>query len=229
MWATSSDQIPKNAMDGLSLRRQMIGWILASAAAILLFFSGIAVRHYELPPYAWARELIMALSPTPDLHRYRGPQHAGRMSLFSEFKGGADVVMLGDSIIQYGEWAELFPNVQIINRGIAGDVSASVLQRVDEVIARKPRVVFLMVGINDLLLGIAPQAIAGNVRSIVERLGPDTIIQSTLPTSDNVAINEKVAALNVLLAKGAARFVDLRQRWRRMATFQPRTLGTAFI
>jgi hypothetical protein len=185
------------------------GFFIGAAAAASFFASGLLVRHYELPPYSWARDLKASIAAQP-----RPPLYLARMSLFASSTGEADIVMLGDSITQFGEWAELFPHARIMNRGIEGDTTEGILDRLDEVIARKPKLVLLMIGINDLLLGVDPDVIAGKVHSIVARLdaiGTRVVLQSTLPVQDNVRVNSRVQALNLLLRSlpGVA-FVDLR-------------------
>lgn len=181
---------------------------LIAALAISIFASGVLIRHYELPPYSWVRDFRATISP-----QQRPPHYSARMSLFTSASGEADIVMLGDSITQFGEWAELFPRSKIINRGIDGDTADGVLARLDEVIARKPKIVFLMIGINDLFLGVRPQVIAQHVRSVVARLnanGAHVVLQSTLPVTDNVKINAQVQELNALLRQvPGVTFVDL--------------------
>jgi len=73
---------------------------------------------------------------------------------------GADpeIVMLGDSLTEWGNWHELVPEHRVINRGIAGDTSSGVLDRLQEVIERRPKVVFVMIGTNDIGLQSAPYA-----------------------------------------------------------------------
>ena len=49
-----------------------------------------------------------------------------------------DIVFIGNSITDGAEWSELFNDLRIKNRGISGDVSAGVLNRIAEVAKRKP-------------------------------------------------------------------------------------------
>src|SRR5688572_21180522 len=60
-----------------------------------------------------------------------------------------DIVFIGNSITDGGEWNELFNDLKIKNRGISGDVSTGVLHRMDEIAQRKPAKVFLLIGVND--------------------------------------------------------------------------------
>ena len=64
-----------------------------------------------------------------------------RRSLLSIKLAFFRAVMPGDSLTEGIDWRELFPDVKILNRGISGDTSAGVLNRLDEVIGRHPKIV----------------------------------------------------------------------------------------
>lgn len=72
----------------------------------------------------------------------------------SQFKllksSDTDIIFLGDSITDEGEWSELFNNKKIKNRGISGDTTEGISNRIDQILAAKPQKIFLMIGINDL-------------------------------------------------------------------------------
>ena len=59
-----------------------------------------------------------------------------------------DVVFLGDSITEGGAWDELFPGVPVRNRGIGGDTTSGVLDRLDQITRGRPAKVFLKIGTN---------------------------------------------------------------------------------
>ena len=73
-----------------------------------------------------------------------------------------EIIFLGNSITDYCEWSELFQNSKIKNRGISGDVTDGVLERLDEVTESKPSKIFLMIGINDLSRGKSEEYIFNN-------------------------------------------------------------------
>lgn len=100
---------------------------------------------------------------------------------------GARIFFVGDSLTDRCEWAELFGRCDIASRGIDGDTTDGVLNRIGEVTARKPAKIFIMIGGNDLVIGRSVQAVADNYRKILRRIRtetPGTIIyvQSNLPT-----------------------------------------------
>jgi lysophospholipase L1-like esterase len=83
----------------------------------------------------------------------------------------AAVVMLGDSITEAAPWDEITNCRSIVNRGVGGDTTAGVLGRLDGVLKLHPRAVFLMIGVNDIALGVARRETLANYRSILDRLG----------------------------------------------------------
>src|SRR5690349_13279539 len=62
-----------------------------------------------------------------------------------------EIVFLGNSITERGEWQEILSGYRcpIVNRGVGGDNSFGILARMDEILAAKPKAIFLMDGIND--------------------------------------------------------------------------------
>jgi lysophospholipase L1-like esterase len=111
-------------------------------------------------------------------------------SFAREAKTSGVIVFLGDSLTAEGPWAALFRDAgSVLNRGIPGDTSGGVLQRLGEVTARKPRAIILMIGTNDLLEGISSESAADNVAQILDRIhkeSPDTAVtlQAVLPAAE---------------------------------------------
>ena len=128
-----------------------------------------------------------------------------------------EIVMLGDSLTEWGNWHELVPEFRVINRGIAGDTSFGVLERLQEVIDRRPKLVFVMVGTNDLGLQVQPDTLLRNLREIVTRLRAASITpvaQSILfrgrwLQEDNTTIAAVNADLAAVCAAHGIRFLDL--------------------
>jgi len=104
-------------------------------------------------------------------------------------QSNGDIIFLGNSITDGGEWQELFDDLSVKNRGISGDVSAGVIHRIDEVVSRKPAKVFLMIGTNDLARGISADSLVNNILWIARYLKDQTpstrlYVQSILPVND---------------------------------------------
>lgn len=123
---------------------------------------------------------------------YHNWYYAQRMELYNSIPAEPhDIVFLGNSITERGDWQELIPGVKIANRGIGGDITFGVLARLDNVIALKPDKLFLLIGINDIGRFFPVELIVDNYRKIVERLRMDLpktriYVQSVLPLNESV-------------------------------------------
>jgi len=141
-----------------------------------------------------------------------------KVSQFQQLSKQADkkILMLGDSITERGLWSELTNRNDIVNRGISGDTTSGVLDRLDNL---NPNLIeaFIMIGINDLLIGQSVEFIFDNYTKIIiklEKIGIKPIIQSTLYVGSNAKIiNQRVKQLNNLLRdyakKNNIQFIDL--------------------
>lgn len=67
-------------------------------------------------------------------------------------------------------WGELLSLRYARNRGISGDITYGVLERLHEVSKGKPAKVFLLIGINDISRNIPDSVILENYREIVRRV-----------------------------------------------------------
>jgi lysophospholipase L1-like esterase len=141
-------------------------------------------------------------------------------------KDKESIVFLGDSLTSNCEWSELFSDVRVKNRGISGDTTDGLFQRLNQIIALKPKKVFIMIGVNDLLKGQSTDAIISNYLKILNSLSgnlSDTkiYVQSYLPvasqdTQQNTALNKEIIKLNKQLKsmvtkinKPGIQYVDL--------------------
>jgi len=111
------------------------------------------------------------------------------------------ILFLGDSLTEYGNWRELFPGLDIRNRGIAGDTTDGVLHRLDGITALNPDKIFLMIGINDLLMGRTPKRILANYKeilSVLKRELPraEVYVQSLLPVEKMENVSDGIIDLN---------------------------------
>ncbi|MNK22069.1 GDSL-like Lipase/Acylhydrolase [compost metagenome] len=81
-----------------------------------------------------------------------------------------EYVFLGNSITAGTDWSKLLNLPQAKNRGISGDITFGVLERLQEVIDRKPAKVFVLIGINDISRDIPDSLILRNYKKIIERI-----------------------------------------------------------
>jgi lysophospholipase L1-like esterase len=81
-----------------------------------------------------------------------------------------DYIFLGNSITAGTDWGKLLNLPQAKNRGISGDITFGVLERLQEVIDRKPAKVFVLIGINDISRNIPDSLILRNYKTIIDRI-----------------------------------------------------------
>ncbi len=90
-----------------------------------------------------------------------------------------DIVFLGNSITDYTDWNELLGMSNVRNRGISGDITFGVLDRLDDVLAGKPAKLFILIGINDIARNVPDAVILQNYNRMISRtraLSPKTRI-----------------------------------------------------
>jgi len=129
------------------------------------------------------------------------------------------IVMIGDSITEGALWSELTNRNDIINRGISGDTTNGVLDRLNSLNSDLQQA-FIMIGINDLLRGQNAEYVFDNYKRIIVKLKSISIkpvIQSTLYVRSNTkTINQIVKQLNNLLKnyakKNKIQFIDLNNK-----------------
>lgn len=85
-------------------------------------------------------------------------------------KSKTDFVFLGNSITAGTDWAKLLDLPQAKNRGISGDITFGVLERLQDVIDGKPAKVFILIGINDISRNIPDSVILKNYKTMIARI-----------------------------------------------------------
>ena len=140
-----------------------------------------------------------------------------KAELFKSFPNSKkDIVFLGNSITAGTDWNELLGMKWARNRGISGDITFGVLQRLDEVIEGKPKKVFILIGINDISRNIPDSLIISNYKKMVSRIqagSPKTKIylQTLMPVNNTFSQfknhynkDEHIAAINTALKRIAS-------------------------
>ena len=121
---------------------------------------------------------------------YRPAAYQIKVEQFKSYPNSpTDIIFLGNSITANTDWAELLGMPHIKNRGISGDITFGVLDRLDEVIEGKPAKVFILIGINDISRNIPDDLILRNYKKIVSRIktgspGTKIYFQTLLPTNN---------------------------------------------
>ncbi len=134
-----------------------------------------------------------------------------KSDLFTYLPNTSDeIILLGNSITDGGNWFELLRDPRVKNRGISADVTRGILNRLDEVLESQPLKIFLLIGINDLSKEASQENILQNMTSFVATVqskSPKTqiYIQSVLPV--NPAFNKYPKHVNK-----SAEILELNQR-----------------
>lgn len=147
------------------------------------------------------------------------PFRVHRYSLFAQLPPAPhSTIFIGNSITDMFPWNEAFGSLAVCNRGVSGSLSGEILLHIDDLVGDSPERCFLMIGTNDLQLGVEPVRLASTVDSIILRiqsLSPSTEIylQSILPSTNGKRRVDQEKDANRLLARVAASrgvvFVDI--------------------
>lgn len=200
------------------MRRQKL-WIkvLILTNTISLIFLLIISLHYQIPQKILTKLGFIKAEPLIEplfieaIPRYTYMNYR-QMAIRSLVNGndGFEIVMLGDSITEWGNWNSLLNRVDVANFGIGGDTASYLKYRLFDVYLANPKKCFLMIGINDFVgNNDTVDNVFNNYISIIEDIREhniEIIIQSTLYLSETLSksypqINIKVDNLNKLLTK----------------------------
>jgi lysophospholipase L1-like esterase len=116
----------------------------------------------------------------------------------------ADIVMLGNSLTNGANWNELLGRHSVVERGIVSDVLEGFSHRMRYVYELKPKIVFILGGLNDIYNWVPVEQIYADYIKIIEGLKARRIIpviQSTLYAGRDWGkawLEEKRPELNVV-------------------------------
>jgi len=164
-------------------------------------------------------EWVNTLGRQPEDPAYLTLNYRMRRMYFSLTAGSTKnpVVFFGDSITFGADWERLFPESPVVNRGISGDTTSGLLNRQNEIIALRPKQIFLMIGTNDLCFGRPVDQVVENYSKILARFqaelpGTPVYVQSILPFNDQMfpsnglRKNQNIRALNKAIKPLAQKF-----------------------
>jgi hypothetical protein len=135
-------------------RRELLRMATAFVAGGSLAFAG----RKALSSYGGAADNIL-----------KDPFYLAKVQGFQAAPGSRDLIMLGDSHVDIGEWPALLGRTATA-RGVPGDTTVGLANRLDEVLARRPRTVVIQIGVNDLTHQAAPELVAKRRTGITKRL-----------------------------------------------------------
>lgn len=123
------------------------------------------------------------------------PHYFKRMELFARQKEQKNIVMLGNSLTERGQWDTILNRKDVANRGIGSDVTEGYINRINDVFDLKPKICFIEGGVNDLARNIPRETIITNLGTLIDTLRSESIIPVlntvTLVTDKYKAIDPK--------------------------------------
>ena len=209
---TADNYMTREVLDTLS-KKARLGWSTRSHTGIYVpvfavgagsqMFAG-RIDNTDIPKNIM--KAMGAVAPYTD-HYYKRKAVFDKESPITE----NDIVFLGNSLTEGGNWASYFPDVQkalqkkggaIRNRGIVGDTLGGSDDRLDGILPGKPKTIFFMSGANDVSHNLTADSIANGIMNVVRRIkkeSPKTkvYLQSLLP------INESFKRYRLLTGKTA--------------------------
>lgn len=186
--------------------------------SFLSYFYGLLTIQYQIFPFELIRATKNLITGNAG---NASPYYLHKKSFFETFgQKEYDIVFIGDSITDGAEWEDMFPKYKIANRGIGGDTTSGILNRMDSILSTQASKAFIMVGINDFSRGDAVDTVFNNYKIIVERLkrsGLKVYIQSTILAGNRSSgLNEKINSLNSKLKtfseKNNLTYIDLNNK-----------------
>ena len=123
--------------------------------------------------------------------------------------GRNDIIMLGNSLTDGGEWNELLDNRHVKNRGIVGDIVQGCYERMEPILKGQPRKIFILSGVNDVSHGVSGDSIARAMEKLVvliKNRSPRTKIylQSMLPFNNDVRLWKNLKDREHVVVEGNA-------------------------
>lgn len=124
---------------------------------------------------------------------YRSTPHYNKRVAQFEREGGIDessIVMLGNSLTENGKnWSGRLGIPEVVNRGIIGDNTFGMTERLCQITPHHPKAIFLMAGINDMVNDNPAMNVANRVISLIDSIrqqSPETrlFVESILPINE---------------------------------------------
>lgn len=173
---------------GLGLRdRPLFSFLSAFATA------NEAVPYEQTPPAQWINseqpDDANAFSNNPR-HQWSYDEWVRQLKREADAVASADPdnlsILLGDSISLWFPHELLPDGITWLNQGISGEGSVGLLRRLDLIAETEPSIIYLMIGINDLLRDVTDDTLLANQQQIIQdlkKMHPDTkiVLQTILP------------------------------------------------
>lgn len=149
-------------------------------------------------------------------------QYLKRVEQFETQKGQKNIVMLGNSLTNRGNWSEVLQRSDVVNQGIGSDITEGYISRLHYVFDLKPAVCFIEGGVNDLAHYIPQHTIISNLNILIDTLRSGGIIpvlhtvtyvadnyKAFVPSEFNDSIKKLNRAIKNLAKRKKVKLIDL--------------------
>ncbi|WP_242092233.1 family 20 glycosylhydrolase [Aestuariivivens sediminicola] len=146
---------------------------------------------FRVPSTSDYQNWMFTFAPIERIKTYSNHYYQRKARFEGEPDTDNELIFLGNSITEGGNWKLLFPEHNVINRGISGDVTDGILNRIDEITSSRPSKVFLLIGTNDMARGKSVDDVLDGTRQIIEQIQKKSehtkiYLQSILPIHPHV-------------------------------------------
>jgi lysophospholipase L1-like esterase len=147
--------------------------------------------------------------PNPLSYRYsENPNYSEYEDLAQLYTSSKKIVFLGTSRTARIQWDELLQRSDIDNAGVGSDITEGLLHRLTLLYPKKPEIVFLECGINDIVLGLPAEQVITSCKQLVDSLQQHQIrvvLQTVIPVTKaykgSLRINEGVFLFNQFITR----------------------------
>lgn len=120
--------------------------------------------------------------------------------------GAPQIVMLGDSITEEGDWRGMFPDRSIVDAGYSGYTTEQLVPLARDIVSVQPDAVFVLAGTNDVFWDEPPEWTAARLDELINEIeggAPDAriIVQTVLPAEER---SGEIVATNASIRSVAA-------------------------
>ena len=162
--------------------------LCVSVLANLVFVAAGALYVFYMRKHGGLARVVGEYGAPSHIALNRNIDSLVRRSLFKTLESTSSdspSIFLGDSLTELCEWSELV-SAPVLNRGISNDTTLDILDRLDAILALRPKAIYLMIGINDAAQRSSVADAAGRYEQILQTIhktSPATrvYIQSVLP------------------------------------------------
>lgn len=128
-----------------------------------------------------------------------------------------DIVFVGTSLTKSFPLSEFYHDTRYKNRGIPGNVSDHIVQRIPAIINQHPSAIVLEMGVNDILDGVSDNLLLGNYRTVClwcKEAGVRLFITSMIPYGGKyISYNNRLPFINRCLSQmcdtNGYKFIDV--------------------